>query len=94
LYENVVADLDTSVTVAALRIKDSQGVTVAVINGESFWGSLIEPQPPYIVPAGSVMLNRRAGIGADPDRASSQADFVGTQNTTGNRTKCSMLNPR
>jgi len=72
LYENTLAYLDSSVYVAALRIKDPQGVTVAVINGQSFWSSLIEPQPPYIVPAGSVILKGRAFIGGDPDRASSQ----------------------
>ena len=76
LYENVDVNLDSpsQVTSVALRIKDPQGVTVALVNAESFYNFLIEPQSPHTVPAGSVILKGRAFVGADPDRASSQGN--------------------
>ncbi|MCX5770319.1 MAG: hypothetical protein NTZ09_08620 [Candidatus Hydrogenedentes bacterium] len=71
LYERVGADLD-AVTVQSLRVKDSTGDTVALVNSQSFTNSGIEPTWPYTVPAGSVILPGRAFVGADPDRDSSQ----------------------
>jgi len=76
LYENVDANLDSTsqVTSVALRIKDPQGDTVALVNGESFYSPWIERESPYVVAAGSVILEGRAFIGADPDRGSSQGN--------------------
>jgi len=72
LYESVDADLDTGVAVPCLRIRNGYGVTVALINSASFTNSLLETEPPYVVPLGSIVLKGRAFIGFNPDESARQ----------------------
>ena len=66
LFESVDRDLDSvAVGIACVRIKDSTGDTVAIINSQPFvWNP---PGPQVNPPAGSLILKGRAFIGADPD---------------------------
>ncbi|HNT88750.1 MAG TPA: S8 family serine peptidase, partial [Candidatus Hydrogenedentes bacterium] len=72
LYEAADVDLDTALTEQSFRVRSTDGETVAAVNGSSFVNTTLEPEAPYTVPAGSLILRGRAFLATDPDRESSQ----------------------